>query len=104
MPEARDPTVADTEVVRLKDGSTTEESPVTRISPSQMSPSQISPSPSGFGAGGERRQLTGTSLERTRAVVDEVLAKAGRDGERVVSYARLALGGLIAVLWPAAAW
>jgi class 3 adenylate cyclase len=50
------------------------------------------------------RALTGTSLERTRAVVDEVLAKAGKDGERVVSYARLLLGGTITVLWPAATW
>jgi class 3 adenylate cyclase len=53
---------------------------------------------------GERRQLTGSSLERTRAVVDEVLTRAAKDGERVVSWARIALGSLVLVTWPFATW
>lgn len=50
------------------------------------------------------RELTGTALERTRAVVDDVLTRAARDGERVVCGARIALGGIILVLWPLATW
>jgi class 3 adenylate cyclase len=53
---------------------------------------------------GPPRQLTGSALARTRAVVDEVLTRAARDGERVVSYARLALGSVILVGWPLATW
>ncbi len=52
----------------------------------------------------KRRELTSSALERTRAVVDEVLGRAGRDGERMVCYARIALAGVIALLWPVATW
>ncbi|HEY4222767.1 MAG TPA: adenylate/guanylate cyclase domain-containing protein, partial [Myxococcota bacterium] len=44
--------------------------------------------------------LTTAALERTRAVVEEVLGKAARDGEKVVCYARIVLCGVIAVIWP----
>jgi class 3 adenylate cyclase len=47
-----------------------------------------------------RRTLTTSAMERTRAVVDEVLARASTDGERTVSWARLVFCLLLVVLWP----
>ena len=55
-------------------------------------------------AADRHRELTGSTVERAKRVVDEVLTKAANDGERAVSYARLALAGLIFVLWPLATW
>jgi class 3 adenylate cyclase len=49
-----------------------------------------------------QRSLTGSSVERAKRVVDDVLTRAQNDGERAVSYARLALAGIVFVLWPLA--
>lgn len=54
------------------------------------------------GADERQRELTGSSVERAKRVVDEVLTRAANDGERAVSYARLALAGIVFVLWPLA--
>ena len=51
-----------------------------------------------------QRELTGSTVERAKRVVDDVLTRAANDGERAVSYARVALSGLIFVLWPIATW
>jgi class 3 adenylate cyclase len=51
-----------------------------------------------------QRSLTGSSVERAKRVVDDVLTRAQNDGERAVSYARLALAGIVFVLWPLATY
>lgn len=51
-----------------------------------------------------QRELTGSSVARARLVVEGVLTRAANDGEKAVSFARIALAGLVFVLWPIVTW
>jgi hypothetical protein len=45
-------------------------------------------------------QVAQGEVQRATAVVERVLTRAGNEGERAVSWARIILGGIIAIAWP----
>lgn len=51
-----------------------------------------------------RREVSGSTVGRAARIVDELFARAAAQGERVAAWARLLIGGMVLVTWPALVW